>query len=318
MMIGKSWRAVILDAGSLGDDVCLDRLSESVGDLKRYDKTSPEEVDSRLAGADIVIVNKVVLGEADFARHPSLKLIAVTATGTNNIDMAAAAARGIAVANVSRYGRPSLVQHTFMLILALANRLLDYVQDVKAGQWQKSAQFCLMGHPMMELEGKTLGVVGYGDLGQGVAEMGRAFGMNVLIAARPGQDNAGDVARIPLKELLPQVDVLSLHCLLSPETQGLIGLNELAVMKPGALIVNTARGGLIDEPALVDALKTGKIAGAATDVLSAEPPVNGNPLLEDDIPNLIVTPHCAWATREARQRLVDMTADNIQCFLSTH
>lgn len=257
-MVGKSWRAVILDAGSLGDDVCLDRLSESVCELKRYEKTTPEEVDNRLAGADIVIVNKVVLGEAHFSQHPSLKLIAVTATGTNNIDMAAAAARGITVANVSRYGRPSLVQHTFMLILALANRLLDYVQDVKAGQWQKSAQFCLMGHSMMELEGKTLGIVGYGDLGQGVAEMGRAFGMKVRIAARPGQEDSGDVARIPLTELLPQVDVLSLHCLLSPETRGLIGTNELAAMKPGALIVNTARGGLIDEPALVDALKTEK------------------------------------------------------------
>lgn len=314
-------KAVILDSGSLGQGITLERLRSVAGDLVCYEQTAPEEVLDRIQGKAIVIVNKVVLKEEHFAVNPGLKLIAVTATGTNNIDMEAARKRGIEVANVQGYGRASLVQHTFMLMTALAGRLLDYVQDVKAGLWQKSPQFCLMGHPMFELEGKTLGVVGYGDLGRGVAQLGQALGMKVLIAARPGKPTErleNGEQRIAFEELLPKVDVLSLHCLLSDETKGLIGRSELSRMKKTALIINTARGGLVDESALVEALQAGHLGGAASDVLSAEPPGNNNPLLASGIPNLIVTPHCAWATVEARQRLIDMTADNIYSYLTRH
>ena len=319
-------KGVILDAASLGDDVSLIGLGEHIESLEQYDGTRPEEVASRIKGKQIVIVNKVVLGEPELAQAPDLKLIAVTATGTNNIDLGAAKKHGVRVVNVTGYGRATVVQHTFSLILALSNNLLNYVADVRSGLWAKSKTFCLMDYPIRELEGKTLGVIGYGELGQGVAKMGEAFGMNVLIGARTGADanpgaNAkkaekkGSVDRVSIEALIQTSDVISLHCLLSAETQGLIGRRELEMMKPDAIIINTSRGGLIDETALADALRERRIAGAATDVLSEEPPVNGNPLLADDIPNLIVTPHCAWASREARQRLVDITAENISRFV---
>jgi glycerate dehydrogenase len=190
---------------------------------------------------------------------------------------------------------------------------LDYNRDVRAGRWGESDMFCLMDYPIMELEGRTLGIVGYGDLGQGVAERARAFGMNIILGARPGQP-AGQVdgyPRVPLDELLPQADVVSLHCLLTDSTRNLIGTRELNMMKKDALLINTSRGGLVDEAALAEALRSGVIGGAGFDVLTQEPPRDGNPLLADDIPNLIVTPHSAWASREARQRIVDITAHNL-------
>ena len=220
------------------------------------------------------------------------------------------------VCNVIQYGRPSIVQHTFSLLLALANRLPDYITDVQDGRWNRSPIFCLMDHPIVELEGKTIGIVGYGDLGQGVAKMAEAFGMNVLLAGRSGQALGYEdgYQRLALDELLPRVDVLSLHCLLSDETENLIDAKALACMKSSAFLLNLARGGIVDEPALAEALKNGQLAGAATDVLSSEPPREGNVLLDREIPNLIVTPHCAWASREARQRLLDKTVTNIRDF----
>lgn len=304
---------VILDAASLGNDISLDSLQRAAPGLMSFDFTAPGQIIPRLQDASIAIVNKTVIDAEVMAACPTLKMIAVTATGTNNIDLEAARQRGIRVCNVIRYGRASLVQHTFMLILTLAGNLDRYRQDVKAGHWHRASNFCLMDHPIMELEGKTLGVVGYGDLGQGVAEMGRAFGMQVMIAQRPGQPAQTD--RIPLDDLLPQADVLSLHCLLSNETRNLIDARELALMKPTALLINTARGGLVNEDALAHALTAGRIGGAGFDVLTQEPPVNGNVLLDLQLPNLIVTPHCAWASREARQRLIDLTADNIARFM---
>lgn len=304
---------VILDAASLGNDISLDSLHRAAPGLVSFDFTAPDQIIPRLQDASIAIVNKTVIDADVMATCPTLKMIAVTATGTNNVDLEAARQRGIRVCNVIRYGRASLVQHTFMLMLTLAGNLHRYQQDVKAGLWHRASNFCLMDHPIMELEGKTLGIVGYGDLGQGVAEMGRAFGMQVLIAQRPGQPAQTD--RIPLDELLPQADVLSLHCLLSNETRNLIDARELALMKPTALLINTARGGLVNESAMADALTAGRIAGAGFDVLTREPPVNGNVLLDLQLPNLIVTPHCAWASREARQRLIDLTADNIARFM---
>ncbi len=310
--------AVILDAASLGDDVSLECLGVHVEVITHYAGTQPHQVSERIQGHEVVIVNKVLLGEAELQHAPDLKLIAVIATGTNNVDLDAAKKRGIRVVNVTGYGRATVVQHTFSLILALSNNLLNYVADVKSGLWAKSETFCLMDHPIRELEGKTLGVIGYGELGEGVVKMGQAFGMNILVGTRKGAKvNAVDgFDRVPIDELLRASDVVSLHCLLSEGTKDLIGARELALMKPDAIIVNTSRGGLIDEKALACALRQQVIAGAATDVLSVEPPVEGNPLLAGDIPNLIVTPHCAWASKEARQRLVNITADNIQRFVN--
>lgn len=306
-------KAVFLDASTLGDDVDLSSIETATGGLKKYDRTAPDQVLERMRGFDTVLVNKVVLTREHFEACPELKTIAVVATGLNNIDQAAAKEHGIRVLNVTHYGRSTVAQHTLALMLALATRLLDYDRDVRAGRWAKSDMFCLMDHPILELEGRTLGVIGYGDLGQGVVERAKAFGMKILLGARPGQD-AGEVdgyPRIPLDELLPQVDVLSLHCLLTDETRNLIGKRELEMMKKDALLINTSRGGLVDEQALADALRSGTIGGAGFDVLTEEPPRHGNPLLADDIPNLIITPHSAWASREARQRIVEITAENL-------
>lgn len=306
-------KAVFLDASTLGNDVDLAPIEQVTGGLVQHGATTPEQVAERIQGFDTVLVNKVVLGRAHFEQNPELKTIAVVATGLNNIDLNAAKEHGIQVLNVTNYGRSTVAQHTMALILALATRLLDYDRDVRAGRWAESDMFCLMNHPIMELEGRTLGIMGYGDLGQGVAGRAKAFGMNILLGARPGQA-AGKVdgnSRIPLDELLPQVDVLSLHCLLTDETRNLIGARELRMMKRDALLINTSRGGLVDEEALANALREGVIRGAGFDVLTEEPPRNGNALLAGDIPNLIVTPHSAWASREARQRIVGITAENL-------
>lgn len=306
--------AVFLDSITLGSDVDLSPMEQITGGLTCYNRTSPEQVLDRIQGFDTVIVNKVVLGREHFEACPELKTIAVVATGLNNIDQAAAREHGIRVMNVTHYGRSTVAQHTMALMLALATRLLDYSRDVRAGRWGNSDMFCLMDHPIMELEGKTLGIVGFGDLGQGVAERARAFGMNVVLGCRPGQapGERDGIRRIPLDDLLAQADVLSLHCLLTEDTRNLIGDRELGLMKPTALLINTSRGGLVDENALANALRAGRIAGAGFDVLTEEPPSGGNPLLAEDIPNLIITPHSAWASREARQRIVEITARNLE------
>lgn len=310
-------RAVFLDADTLGQNVDLAALHQAAT-LQCFATTTPEQVVERLAGAEVVVVNKVVLKDHHFAAARQLRGIVVTATGVNNIDLEAATARGIRVVNAVGYARPILVQHTFSLILALSNHLLDYVTDTRAGRWQQSSMFCRMDHPISELAGKTLGLIGYGDLGQGVARVAEAFGMTVRLAARPGQatEPVDGYQREPLETLLPAVDVLSIHCLLSEETRHLISQRELAAMKPTALLINTARGGIVHEQALADALRAGEIAGAGLDALSEEPPVNGNPLLAEDIPNLLLTPHCAWASQEARQRMVQQSADNLTAMLA--
>ena len=306
-------KAVFLDADTLGNDVDLSPIEAVTGEMVKHPRTSPEQVQERIRGFDTVLVNKVVLSREHFEACPELKTVAVVATGLNNIDKDAAKDYSVTVMNVTNYGRSTVAQHTMALILALATRLVDYDKDVRAGRWGQSSMFCLMDHPIMELEGRTLGVVGYGDLGQGVVERAKAFGMSIVLGARPGQAT-GEVdgyPRIPLDELLPKVDVLSLHCLLTDDTWNMIGARELKMMKKEALLINTSRGGLVDEQALADALRAGTIGGAGFDVLTEEPPRNGNALLADDIPNLIVTPHSAWASREARQRIVDITARNL-------
>ncbi len=262
----------------------------------------------------MAISNKIALNAETLAACPELKLILVTATGTNNVDLVAARAHGVTVSNCQGYGTPSVAQHTIMLLLNLVTRLNDYQRDVQAGLWQQAKQFCLLDHPIVELEGKTLGLLGHGELGGAVARLAEAFGMRVILGAIPGRPARAD--RVPLDELLAQVDALTLHCPLNEHTRDFIGARELALLKPGAFIVNTARGGLINEQALADALRSGHLGGAATDVLSVEPPVNGNPLLAGDIPRLIVTPHNAWGSREARQRIVGQLIENTQGFFS--
>lgn len=306
-------KAVFLDADTLGHDVDLSPIESVTGDLLQYASTAKEQVLDRIREFDTVLVNKVVLTRAHFEACPQLKTIAVVATGLNNIDLDAAKDHGIEVLNVINYGRSTVAQHTMALILALATRLVDYDRDVRAGRWADSDMFCLMDHPIMELEGRTLGVVGYGDLGRGVVERAKAFGMNILLGARPGQSTGerDGITQVAMDELLARSDVVSLHCLLTAETRHLIGERELGMMKPSALLINTSRGGLVDEQALADALRSSTIAGAGFDVLTEEPPRNGNPLLAGDIPNLIVTPHSAWASREARQRIVNITANNL-------
>lgn len=303
-------KTVLLDLRTLDqDDLDISGLRDASDQFDSYEYTSPDQVAERISGAEIAITNKVVLKREHFESTPTLKLICVAATGTNNIDIEAATEAGISVMNVTGYATPSVVQHVFALITALNTRLFDYAKSIEAGEWQRSDSFCLLDHPITELSGKVLGIVGHGDLGAGVEVVGRAFGMEVLVAQRPG--GPATEGRLPLAELLPQVDVLSLHIPLAENTSNLIGAAEFDLMKPDSLLINTARGGVVDENALVDALKSGSIGGAGVDVLSVEPPVDGNPLLEKGIPNLIVTPHIAWASRGARQRLLDGVARNI-------
>ncbi|MFJ4348352.1 2-hydroxyacid dehydrogenase [Pseudomonas sp. NPDC089401] len=308
-------RAVFLDHPSLDlGDLDLSPLRQPFDELELFATTRPDQVAERLQGAVAVISNKVMLDAQALAANPQLKLILVAATGTNNVDLAAARAQGITVCNCQGYGTPSVAQHTLALLLALATRLCDYNQAVAAGQWAKASQFCLLDFPIVELEGKTLGLLGHGELGGAVARLAEAFGMRVLSGQIPGRPARDD--RLPLEELLPQVDALTLHCPLNEHTRNMIGAAELALMKKGALVVNSARGGLIDEQALADALRSGHLGGAATDVLSVEPPVNGNPLLAGDIPRLIITPHSAWGAVEARQRIVGQLAENARAFFA--
>ncbi|MEA5672418.1 2-hydroxyacid dehydrogenase [Pseudomonas sp. MH2] len=310
-----SRHAVFLDHHSLDlGDLDLSALEQQFDSLQLHAASAAEQVSERLQGASVVISNKVMLDAAALAANPQVKLILVAATGTNNVDLAAARAQGITVCNCQGYGTPSVAQHTLALLLALATRLCDYQQAVRDGAWAKASQFCLLDFPIVELEGKTLGLLGHGELGGAVARLAEAFGMRVLSGQIPGRPARAD--RLALDELLPQVDAMTLHCPLNEQTRHMIGARELALLKPGALVVNTARGGLIDEQALADALRSGHLGGAATDVLSVEPPVNGNPLLAADIPRLIITPHSAWGAVESRQRIVGQLAENAQAFFA--
>ena len=307
-----SYQAVFLDHASLDlGDLDLSPLQEVFDTLELYPATAPDEVLERLSMADAVITNKVVLDAQTLQQLPKLKLILIAATGTNNVDLVAAKERGISVSNCQGYGTQSVAQHCMALMLALATQLIPYHRTVEQGHWQKAQQFCLLDFPIMELAGKTLGIVGYGELGQAVARLAEAFGMKIIIASLPGREAPH---RLPLTEVLKQADVVTLHCPLTEQTKNLIGEDELALMKPHALLINTARGGIVDEYALKSALMNNRLGGAATDVLSQEPPKQGNPLLDTKIPQLIVTPHSAWGSREARQRIVQQMTENAQAF----
>ncbi|SNY96065.1 D-2-hydroxyacid dehydrogenase [Halomonas sp. hl-4] len=304
--------AVMLDADSLGPQIDLTAIRSVVSHLEVFGQSSPQQARERLVNADIAIVNKVVLDAETLQQLPDLKLICVLATGLNNIDLDAAKQQGIEVKNVTAYGTASVSQHTLMLMLTLANRLPLYQRDVAAGAWQKSDFFCLQHYPTLQLSGKHLVMVGQGELGSEVARLAEALGMRVSFAARPG--NEANDTRASLDELLPEADVISLHCPLNESTSHLINAARLARAKSSLLLINCARGGIIDEEAALAALKNQQIGGLAVDVLPQEPPREGHPLLSAlaEPLNLIVTPHNAWVTPEARQNIVSLTADNIQ------
>ncbi|WP_428348281.1 2-hydroxyacid dehydrogenase [Methylonatrum kenyense] len=307
-------KAVFLDSETVGEDVSLDAVRDAVDTLHCHRRTGAAQTLAHMRGHEVVISNKVVIQRQHLqALEQPPGLICVAATGTNNVELEACAEAGVKVCNARAYGTDAVAQHALGLMLALSIGLLDYSAAVARGDWQRATQFCLLDYPVRELSGLTLGIVGYGTLGKRVAQLAEAFGMRVLVAQRPGTSSPVP-GRVPLAELLPRVDVLSLHCPLTEATRGLIGADELAVMKPDAILINTARGGLVDEQALADVLRAGRLGGAGFDVLTEEPPRNGNVLLEAGIPNLIVTPHTAWASREARQRICDQVAENIRAW----
>ena len=306
-------KAVFLDYESLDQhDLDLSALEASFDTLSLYPSTSQAQLLERVQHADVIISNKVIVDAATIQQCPNLKLILISATGTNNIDLIQARAQGIVVCNCQGYGTSAVAQHTLTLMLALATSLLQYDRAVQQGQWNKSPIFCLLDFPIVELEGKTLGILGYGELGQAVAKLAEAFGMKILVGSLPNRPS--DSSRIPFTELLAQVDFLSLHCPLTEDTRDLIDAKAFDAMKPSAFLINCARGGIVNEAALADALIQGKIAGAATDVLTVEPPKEGNVLLDQHIPNLIVTPHSAWGSVDARQRIVQQMVENAEAF----
>lgn len=282
-----------------------------------FPATAPADALARLreAGATIAITNKVPLRAAELAQLPALKMIAVAATGTDIVDLAACRERGIAVSNIRNYAIDTLPEHTFALILALRRNLLAYRADVEAGLWQRSERFCLLDHPIADLAGSTLGLVGYGALGKSVARLARAFGMRVVVHTRSATGDP-DVTEVSWDALLENSDVISLHLPLSDKTRNMIGAPELARMKRSALLINTARGGLVDEAALAEALRAGVIAGAGFDVLVKEPPPPDNVLLNLRLPNFILTPHTAWASGQAMQVLADQLIDNVEAWVA--
>ena len=305
-------KAVFLDYESLDkNDLDFSALREVFTDLELYPSTLDTQVLERVQHADVVITNKVVLDAENLKQCLSLKLILISATGTNNVDLAQAKAQGITVCNCQGYGTSAVAQHTLMLMLTLATSVIQYDHAVKQGEWNKSPIFCLLDFPIVELAGKTLGILGYGELGQAVANLAEAFGMKIIVGALPNRSTGN---RVALSELLPQVDFLSLHCPLTEETRDLIDNKAIEKMKPSAFLINCARGGIVNEHDLATALRTGKIAGAATDVLSVEPPKEGNVLLANNIPNLIITPHSAWGSVDARQRIVQQLTENASAF----
>jgi len=307
--------AVMLDAASFDrNDIDYTRLYSTTHQWQRYEQTRPKELPTRLADAEIIVTNKVPIGKNDLESAPSLKLICVAATGTNYFDIEAARALGVTVCNVKNYATESVTQHVVSLMLALARHLCDYSTAVNNGRWSHAQQFCMLDFPIEELNGKTLGIIGYGVLGQSVAKIASTFGMKVLIAERRGAQPRPH--RVDFFEVLEQSDVISLHCPLTADTKNLISTAELIQMKNTAWIINTARGELIDEIALANALDNGQIGAAALDVLSIEPPPEDHPLLTSPRKNLLITPHIAWASRTARQRLIDEVASNIQAYLS--
>jgi glycerate dehydrogenase len=310
-------KGVFLDLNTVDrGDLDLEPLRQALPEWEFFQRTETDEIAERIRDAEVVVTNKVLLGAEVVASAPRLRLICAAATGTNNIDLAAADTRGVPVCNARNYATDSVVQHVFALLLTLVTRMDDYRADIRAGRWSASDQFCLLDHPIRTLAGMHLGIVGFGVLGQATARMAEAFGMRFTVAGSLRPDAAGADDRPALDELLPQLDVLSLHCPLTDRTRNLIDRRRLALMPQGSLLINTARGGLIDPHALADSLGSGHLGGAGIDVLEPEPPPADHPLLAPDIPNLVLTPHTAWAARSARQNVLEEVRANIAAFLA--
>jgi glycerate dehydrogenase len=305
-------RVVFLDRASLKAKV---RKPSCASEYVEYEKTAVAEIVPRLQGAGVAIINKVPMRADTLKQLPQLKLIAVAATGYDVVDVAYCKEHGIAVANIRNYAVHTVPEHAFALILALRRNILAYRQDVENGVWNRSEQFCFFTHDIGDLHGATLGIIGEGAIGQATAAIGRAFGMRVLFADHPPPKMEG-VTFTPHEQVLAESDVISLHCPLIPATRNLINLEAFRKMKRNALLINTARGGLVDEAALIQALDQGLIAGAGFDVLTVEPPKDGNPLLDVRRTNFILTPHVAWASDGAMQFLADQLIDNIELWCS--
>lgn len=306
-------KLVVLDGQALNPgDLSWDGLAQ-FGELTVHDRTPAERVVARAAEAAVVLTNKVVLGEAELSALPDLRYIGVLATGVNVVDLAAAGKHGIVVTNVPAYGAASVAQHAFALLLELARGVGQHAELVRQGEWCRSPDFTFWRSPQVELAGLTIGVVGFGDIGRAVARIAQSFGMRVLVHTRTPNPAIDDVEFVALDRLFCEADAVSLHCPLTPATEGLVNAQRLAMMKPSAFLVNTARGLLVDEAALADALRRGVIAGAGLDVLSQEPPPADNPLLA--APHCLITPHLAWATLAARRRLMQTVVANLRAFL---
>ena len=303
-----SHKIVFLDRETLDANV---RKPNFPHEYTEYAQTAPDQIVERLKGATICITNKVPLREATLKQLPGLKLIAVAATGTDVIDKAYTSGNGIVVSNIRNYAFNTLPEHVFALLFALRRNLVNYYNSVRQGRWGEANQFCYFDYPIYDIAGSTLGIIGYGALGKEIEKRAVALGMKVLI---------NDVTDVPNKVDIPTIlreaDLITLNLPLTPETKNMIGAKELASMKKSACIINTARGGIVDEAALADALRKGVIGGAGFDVLTVEPPKNGNILLDPTIPNLIITPHVAWASKEAMQVLADQLVDNIDAFVA--
>ena len=306
-------RGVFLDFATVSNnDVSAAPLEKVLASMELRDVTPQEEIVAVMQDAEVLLTNKCRIDRAIIEALPNLQFIGLSATGFNNIDIEAAREHGIAVANIRAYCTPSVVQHVFTLMLALNQKLDGYRELLAAGAWKNSPQFTLLDYPIAELAGQKLGIVGWGELGKGVAAVAEAFGMNVMVAEHRGKPPRD--GRVAFDTVLQEADIISLHCPLTPDTEKQFDADAFKAMKDTAIIINTARGAIIDEAALAAALRAGDIAGAGIDVLSEEPPVNGNPLLDGDIPNLILTPHIAWAAVSARQRAVQQMANAIEGF----
>jgi glycerate dehydrogenase len=307
-------KAVFLDYSTVGPGLDTSPLTALLPSLEIFGRTQDDQVLDRISDAEFVFANKIRISDALFDAAPKLRFIGLTATGTDNIDLDSARRHGVAVCNIRGYCSPSVTEHVFGVLLMLAHNLHTYTTAVRDGAWQKSENFCMLTYPVRELSSMTIGIVGFGELGRSVARKAREFNMEVIVSARPGPGSVPD-DRVTFDDLLKRSDVVSLHCPLTTATQGLIGVEALGRMKSSAILINTARGALIDSAALANALRDGDIAAAAVDVLPEEPPINGNPLLDYSGDNLLVTPHIAWSTDRARQDSIIELAANVEAFL---
>jgi len=302
--------AVFLDYATFSAGLDISIIEKSVSKLECYDFTKQEDIVSRAKNAQIIITNKVILNETLMAQLPELRLICIAATGTNNVDLEAASKLNIAVTNAKDYAGPAVAQYIFSQLLVKFQDVAQHNNDVRQGKWSESQSFCLHGNPITELFGKTFGIVGYGHIGKTVANIAKAFGMKVLISERP-LANPIRKGRVCFEEMLAQADIVSLHCPLTPNTKRLINRDTLKQMKSSAILINTARGDLVDSQALKSALINNEISFAILDVLEQEPPLPTHALLNSDIPNIAITGHIAWASMQAQQRLIKIIAQSI-------